>query len=95
MTLPVAKNCKMTKKFDIDDVINPSKMSGIPQNFLNMIPTCLDNCACKVSSPYEVFNLVAVANMCIKNTSRFMGGVHLPFGVPRKPPSTHLKNEKV
>jgi len=42
-----------------------------------------------------VFNLVAVANMCVKNTSRFMGGVYTPpFGVPRKPPSTHLKNEK-
>ena len=43
--------------------------------------------------PYRL-NLVAVANMCVKNTSRFMGGVHPPFGVPRKPPSTHLKNEK-
>ena len=35
MTLPVAKNCKMTKKSDIDDVINPSKMSDMPQNFLS------------------------------------------------------------
>ena len=34
MTLPVAKNCKMTNKFDIDDVINMSKMSDMPQNFL-------------------------------------------------------------
>ena len=42
----------------------------------------------------EVFFLVAVANICVKNTSRFMGGVHPPFGMPRKPPSTHLKNEK-
>ena len=58
------------------------------------IPTCLDNCACKVSSPYEVFNLVAVANMCVKTPLDLWGGVHPPFGVPRKPPSTHLKNEK-
>ena len=35
MTLPVAKKCKMTKKSDIDDVINPSKMSDMPQNFLS------------------------------------------------------------
>ena len=35
MTLAVAKNCKITKKSDIDDVINTSKMSGMPQNFLN------------------------------------------------------------
>ena len=32
MTVAVAKNCKMTKKSDIDDVINASKMSD---NFLN------------------------------------------------------------
>ena len=44
-----------------------------------MIQTCLDNFACKVSSPYEVFNLVAVANMCVKNTSRFMGGCTPPL----------------
>ena len=42
--------------------------------------------------PYHL-NLVAVANMCVKNTSRFMGGCTTPFGVPRKPHSTHLKNE--
>ena len=41
---------------------------------------CLDDCACKVSSPYKVFNLVAVANMSEKNTSRFIGGVHPPLG---------------
>ena len=34
MTLAVAKNCKMTKKSDIDDVINTSKMSAMPQNVL-------------------------------------------------------------
>ena len=62
-----------------------------------MIRTRLGNCTYQVSSPYNVFNLVAVANMSEKNTSRFMGGmgVHLPFGVPRKSPSTHLKNEKL
>ena len=35
MTLAVAKNCKMTKKSDIDGVINTSKMSDMPKNFLN------------------------------------------------------------
>ena len=30
MTLAVAKNCKMTKKYDIDDVINTSKMLDMP-----------------------------------------------------------------
>ena len=34
MTLAAAKNWKMTKKSDIDDVMNTSKMSGMPQNFL-------------------------------------------------------------
>ena len=40
---------------------------------------CLDDCAYQVSSPYKVFNLVAVDNMSEKNTTRFMGGVHPPF----------------
>ena len=31
MTLAVAKNCKMTKKSDIDDVINTLKMSDISE----------------------------------------------------------------
>ena len=35
MTLAVAKNCKMTKESDIDDVVNTSKMVDMPQNFLN------------------------------------------------------------
>ena len=34
MTLAVAKNCKMMKQPDIDDVINKSKVSDMPQNFL-------------------------------------------------------------
>ena len=74
MTFAVAKNCKMTKKSDIDDVINTSKMSDMPQNIFFLIRMCLDNCPYQVSNPYKVFNLVAVANMCVKNTSRFMGG---------------------
>ena len=51
------------------------------------IPTCLEDYTCQVSSPYKVFNLLAVANMSEKNTSL--------FGVPRKPPptATHLNNE--
>ena len=35
MALAVAKNCIMTKKSDIDDIINTSKMSDMPKNFLN------------------------------------------------------------
>ena len=78
MTLAVAKNCKMTKKSDIDDVINKSKMSDMPQNFF-CDKNGLGDCTYQVSSPYKVFNLVAVANMSEKNTSRFMGGVHPPL----------------
>ena len=35
MALAVTKNCKMTKTNDINDVINPSKMSDISHNFLS------------------------------------------------------------
>ena len=35
MTLSVAKNCKMMKKFDIDDVINTSKITDMPENLLS------------------------------------------------------------
>ena len=35
MTLAVAKNCKMMKKYDIDDVIDTSKMSDMPSSVLN------------------------------------------------------------
>ena len=46
-----------------------------------MIETCPDDYTYQVSSPYKVFNLVAVANMSEKNnTSRFMGvGVFKDF----------------
>ena len=50
MTLPVAKKCKMTKKSDIDDVINPSKMSDMPQNFLS------DSNVSRGSRPYPSDN---------------------------------------
>ena len=64
MTLAVAKYCKMTKKSDIYDVLDTSKISDMPQNF---IPKCLDDdCTYQVSSPYEVFNLLAVADMSEK-----------------------------
>ena len=59
-----------------------------------MIRACLGDCTYQDLSPYIVFNLLAVANMSEKNISGIMGGVHPPFGVPRKPPSTHLKNEE-
>ena len=66
----------------------------VPRAAPLVIRTCLDDCAYQVSSPYKVFNLVAVANMSEKNTFRFMGGVYTPlFGLPRKPPSTYLKNK--
>ena len=69
-------------------------MSDMPQNFF-VIRTHLGDCTYQVSSPYKVFNLVAVANMSEKTPLDLWGGVHPPpFGVPRKPPSTHLKNEK-
>ena len=55
-----------------------------------MIQMCLDDdCTYQVSSPYEVFNLLAVADMSEEYTSRFMGGM------PRKPPSPRLKNKKI
>ena len=37
----------------------------------------LDECTCQVSSPYKVFNLVAVANMSKKNISEFIFECHL------------------
>ena len=68
-------------------------MSDMPQNFFND-----SNVSYQVSSSCKVYNLLSMATMSEKNTSEFMvgGGVHptLLFGVPRKPPSTHLKNEK-
>ena len=54
---------------------------------------CLGYCAYQVSNPYKVFNLVAVGNMSEKTPLDLWGCIP-PFGVPRKPPSTHLKNEK-
>ena len=67
------------EKNDIDDVTNTSKMSDMPQNFFNIIISkCLDNGTYQLSSPYKVFNLLTVANMSEKNTSRLMGGVHPP-----------------
>ena len=42
-----------------------------------MILTYLDDCINKFPSPYKMFNLLAVANMSEKNTSRFMGGIPL------------------
>ena len=58
-------------------------MLDIPQNVFFFIRTCLGDCTYQVSSLYKVFNLVAVANMSEKNTSRFMEGcTHL--GIFRK-----------
>ena len=73
MTLAVAKNCKMTKNSDTDDVINTSKISDIPQNFLNNLNVSRWSYISSFKS-YKVFNLLAVANMSEKNTSRFTGG---------------------
>ena len=79
MTLAVAKNCKMTKKSDIDDVIDTSKMLHMPPTLL-MILTCLDDCMYHVSSPYKVSNMLAVANMSEQTPQDLCGGVRLPFG---------------
>ena len=43
-----------------------------------VISTCLDYCICKVSSPYKVFNLFAVATMSEKTPIDLWGGVHPP-----------------
>ena len=66
MTLDVAKNCKIKKKSDFDDVINTAKMSDMHQNFFNDSKVSKD-CTYQISSPYKVFNLLAVANMSEKN----------------------------
>ena len=80
MTLALAKNCKMTKKSDIDDVINTSKMSDKTQKTFFVIRTRLGDCTYQVSNPYKVFHLVAVANMSEKTPQDLWGGVvHLPF----------------
>ena len=78
MTLAVAKNCKRTLKFDIDDVMNTSKMLDMPHNFL-MILTCLDDCSYQVSSPYKMFNLLAVDNISEKKPQDLLGVVYSPF----------------
>ena len=62
----------------------------MPQNFV-MILMCLDDFTYQVSSSYKVLNLLAMANM-YKNTPLDLWGLHPHFGVPRKPPFTHLKN---
>ena len=51
----------------------------------------LDDCAYQVSSPYKVYNLLAVANVSEKYL-RIYGGA--TFEEPRKPPFTHLKKTK-
>ena len=77
MILAVAKNYKMTYKFDIDDVVNTSKMSDMPKNIFN------DSNVSKglyISS----FKTIKVFNL----PWPILGG----SGVPRKPPSTHIFN---
>ena len=44
-----------------------------------IIPTCLGDCTYQVSSPYILYNLLAVTNMSEKNTSGFMGVYTPPF----------------
>ena len=53
-----------------------SKMKDMPENFFNdfNVSRGLYISSYQVVSPYKVFNLLAVANMSEKNTSRFMGG---------------------
>ena len=73
-------------------------MKDMPENFFNdfNVSRGLYISSYQVVSPYKVFNLLAVANMSEKNTSRFMGGCTMPpFGLPRKAPSTHLKIKKL
>ena len=55
-----------------------------------MIPTFLDDYTYQVSSPYNAFNLLAVANMSEK-TPLDLRGCTPSFGVPRKLSYTHLK----
>ena len=62
-------------KSDIDDVIDTSQMSGMPQNF----PRGSKVSTHRVSSPYKEFNLLAVSIMSEKNTSGYMVGVHSPL----------------
>ena len=63
MTLTLAKNCKVTWKSDIDDIMNTSKMLDMPQNFLMILITCVDDFTYQVSCPSKVFNLLTVSNM--------------------------------
>ena len=58
-----------------------------------MLRTYIDDCTYQVSSPYKVFNLLAVGNMSEK-TPQDLWGLYTPFGGQRKPPFIHLKNKK-
>ena len=73
MTVAVAKNCKMTKKSDIDDVINTSKMSDMPQNFLNGPDVSNRLYISSFKSIKSVYSTCS-GQYVWKNTSRFMWG---------------------
>ena len=66
MTLPVAKNCKMTKKSDIDGVINPSKMSDMPQNFLSDDLILLISLPLSITKFHEKFHLDEISSFLEK-----------------------------
>ena len=78
-------------KSDIDDVINTSKCRISLKTFL-IIPTCLDDCIYRVSSPYKVLVLLAVVNMSEKTPLDLWGVVHLPLWGARE--TTFDKSEK-
>ena len=67
-------------------------MSDMLQTFL-MIQMCLVKCTYQVLIPYQVFNQLVVVNMSEKNSSVFIRKCTPPFGMPRKPPSAHLKRK--
>ena len=73
-------------------LMTSSQILEMSQNFANAFK--VSRRLYKVSSPYMVFNLLAVTIVSEK-ILRELWGCTAPFEVPRKPPSTHLKNWKI
>ena len=78
MTLPVAKNCKMTKKSDIDDVINTSKMSDMRQNSYIDLNVLL-YCTYQISSPCKVITHLPWPIYLKKTPQDLSGGCTPPY----------------
>ena len=60
------------------DMYNHQETSRSLQTFW-MVSTCVEDCIYQVSSPYKMFNLLAVANMSEKTPLDLWGGCYTPL----------------